>query len=71
MIKFYTFTLGKKGKTLKKEGNRSVWFGFENNYDIAVKKAKKHFPGFEITWYTEMTLLECLYLLPFFDRRQK
>jgi len=70
MWKLYTFTLRLPKKRITRANNRRMWIGFESNYNNALKKAKAAHPGFEVMWYSQMTLLECLYLLPFFEGKQ-
>lgn len=70
-MQLYTVTLRKNARrSMTNLDNRAMWIGFEPNIESANKKAEAMYPGFTPVWFSEMSLLECVYLLPFLQGRQ-
>lgn len=70
-MKLYIIILKKKNTSMLKEKNRGLWIGLENSYSSARQKAKEMFVGKEPIFFGEMNLIDLIYLLPFFNKKQK
>jgi len=71
-MKLYMHTLCKKGKDVTLEKNRAFVIGFYRSRINAKKSALKMYPGYVSKWWSEMSIFECIYLLPFIpDTKQK
>ncbi len=70
MVKLYTFVFEKIGGDMHKKGERDFWMGFHLSYDQAFKQAREIVSEeFRCIFFSEMSLWECIYLLPFFNSR--
>ncbi len=65
MYKLYILVLCKKNKSFLKIENRRTHIGFFKNLAAAKAKTEKILPDYKGIQYNEISLFDCLYLLPF------